>query len=216
MDELQEMPQVIFSEEETEPSVSWNFNYLDSLTMRDIEARKLWLTNDIDTEVITDVVYSIFQYNAEDKGLDVEERKPIYLYISTPGGSVFDGLALCSAIQSSKTPVYGICVGECCSMGLIVYVTCHKRYAMPNSIFLMHEGFAEIGDNLSKAKERLYFEADTLADHIKNIILERTKLTKKQYADKYKQEWYFLADVSKEYGFTDYIVSLDCDIDEIV
>ena len=197
-------------------SVTLNLDYVELAEISDVVDRKLWFNAEVDESIVETIVYNILRYNAQDKGIPVGKRKPILLYISSPGGSVYNGLALCSAIETSQTPVYTICIGECCSMGLIIYLTGHKRYAMPNSIFLMHDGSAYGYDSSAKLKDRVDFDSGTLADHVRDIILKHTTLTKKQYDDKYRKEWYFMAEESKKYGFTDYIVGSDCKLDEII
>lgn len=197
-------------------SVTINLDYVELAEISDVVDRKIWFIGEVDESVINSVVYNIMRYNSLDKGIPVEERKPIILYISSPGGSVYDGLSLCSAISTSKTPVYTVNVGECCSMGLFIYLVGHKRYSMPNSIFLMHDGSAYGYDSSAKLKDRVDFDSGTLADHMRDIILNHTSLTKKQYDDRYRKEWYFMAEESKKYGFTDYVISEDCDIDEIL
>lgn len=197
-------------------SITMNLDYADLGEINDIIDRKLWFVDEVDEGIIGTIVYSILRYNAEDKGIPTEKRKPIYLYISSPGGSVYDGLGLCSAIQTSKTPIYTINLSECCSMGLAIFICGTKRYTMPNSVFLMHEGYVSAADVSTKAKDRIDFDAGTLSEHMKDIILNHTKLTKKMYNEKYRQEWYFLPETAKKYGFTDYIIGEDCELDEIL
>lgn len=197
-------------------SVTINLDYCELAEISDVVDRKIWFTGEVNEDIINTVVYNIIRYNTIDKGTPTEKRKPIYLYISSPGGSVYDGLSLCSAIDTSITPVYTINIGECCSMGLIIYLVGNKRYTMPNSIFLMHDGSAYGYDSSAKLKDRVDFDSGTLADHIRDIILNHTSLTKKQYDERYRKEWYFMADESKKYGFTDYIIGKDCNIDEIL
>lgn len=213
-DILQKIKDWDFSSKDS--SVNLNLDYIELAEVTDLVDRKIWFTDQVDENIINTVVYNIFRYNALDKGIPVEKRKPILLYISSPGGSIYDGLSLCSAIEASKTPIYAINTGECCSMGLIIYLTAHRRYAMPNSIFLMHDGSAYAYDSSAKLKDRVDFDSGVLADHIKSIILNHTNLSKKLYDEKYRKEWYFMAEESKKYGFTDYIIGKDCDIDEIV
>lgn len=197
-------------------SVTINLDYVELAEISDVVDRKIWFTDEVDSNIINSVVYNIFRYNTIDKGKPIKDRKPIILYLSSPGGSVFDGMGVVSAIQTSKTPIYTVNVGQCCSMCLILYLVGHKRYSMPNSIFLMHEGYSGTYDATSKARETIAFEANQLAELEKNIILEKTFLTKKEYEKRYKEEWYFLPEESKKYGFTDYIIGQDCDIDEII
>ena len=197
-------------------NVTLNLDYTEIAEISDVCDRKIWFTDEVDENIINSVVYNILRYNAMDKDVPVEDRTPIILYISTPGGSVYHGLGLVSAIETSKTPVYTVNVGECCSMGLIIYLAGTVRYAMPNSIFLMHDGSSFGYDSSAKLKDRVDFDSGTLAEHIKRIILNHTSLTNKMYDEKYRKEWYFLPEESKKYGFTDYIVGEDCDIDDII
>ena len=197
-------------------SVTINLDYTELAEISDVVDRKIWFTDEVNEGIIDSVVYNIFRYNSLDKGIPIKDRKPIIIYLSSPGGMVYEGLGLCSAIETSKTPVYTVNVGECCSMGLIIYLTGKKRYAMPNSVFLMHDGSSFGYDSSAKLKDRVDFDSGTLADHIKDLILKHTSLTKKQYDEKYRKEWYFLPEESKKYGFTDYIIGQDCDMDEII
>ena len=82
-----------------------NISYPDVYEMEDLEERRLYINSGIDETIIDSMVYHILRYNREDKGLKPEERKPIYLYINSPGGSVCDGYGLIDVIQSSITPV---------------------------------------------------------------------------------------------------------------
>lgn len=197
-------------------NITLSLDYTELSSIGDIVDRKLWFNDEVTEDTLDGIVYSILRFNAQDKGKPVEERKPILLYLNSPGGSVYDGTGVCDAIIASKTPIYTICLSNCCSMGLVIYLCGHKRYAMPNSIFLMHEGYGGDYGASSKVKEKVDFDSGKLSDSVKNIILSHTKLTKKQYEDKYRQEWYFLADEGKKYGFVDYIIGEDCDIDEII
>lgn len=82
----------------------------------DLENRRLFINDVIDSAVIDTIVYHILRYNREDKDIPVESRKPILLYVNTNGGSVPDGYALIDAVMTSKTPVYTINQGYCYSM----------------------------------------------------------------------------------------------------
>lgn len=64
----------------------------DIFYLRDLKQRKLFLTANIDQFSIGDITKHIMQYNAEDKGIPVEERKPILLYVAYNGGGCRCGL----------------------------------------------------------------------------------------------------------------------------
>lgn len=182
----------------------------------DLENRRLFINDVIDSDVIDTIVYHILRYNREDKDIPVESRKPILLYVNTNGGSVPDGYALIDAVMTSKTPVYTINQGYCYSMGFLIFISVKKRFAMPNSTFLMHDGSSFAWDSTAKMKDRVDFEAGQVEMHTKNYIIGQTKIDEKLYDEKYRVEWYFYPEEAKSVGVCDCIVGKDCTIDEII
>lgn len=202
--------------EEKERKEIFNFSWMDQFNLEDVKERRLYLNCEVDEQCIGDLAYHILRYNRMDKGIPVEERKPIVLYLNTPGGSVSDGFGLIDAIITSKTPVYTVNQGMCMSMGFLIAIAGHKRFAMPHSEYLMHEGYTGVIDNMSKAKDRIDFEAGELEATVRKFVLEHTNISEEFYEKKYRCEFYFLPDMAKELGVTDAIVGVDCEIDEIV
>ena len=98
----------------------------------DLEERIYWLTGSIDNLTL-DLVQYIIKWNREDKGIPIEERKPIRLIIFSDGGLIDVEESIVSFIRLSKTPVYGIDVGMVASAASLIYISCHKRYALPNA-----------------------------------------------------------------------------------
>lgn len=194
----------------------YNMGPGDEFDQEDLEGRRLYINTEVDSCIIDTIVYHVMRFNREDKELPIEERKPIYLYINTPGGSVSDGYALIDAIITSKTPVYTINQGIAMSMGFLIFIAGHKRFAMPHSEFLMHDGSVFSWDSTAKAKDRLDFETNKLEKMTKDFIIEHTKIDEKLYESVYRKEWYLLPDDAKEYGIVDSIVGVDCEIDEVV
>lgn len=188
----------------------------DQYNMEDLEERRLYINYVIDSDVVDEIVYHILRYNRLDKDIPIEKRKPILLYVNTNGGSVPDGYALIDAVMTSKTPVYTINQGYCYSMGFLIFISGKKRFAMPNSTFLMHDGSSFAWDSTAKMKDRVDFEAGQVEVHTKNYIIGQTKIDEKLYDEKYRVEWYFYPEEAKSFGVCDYIVGKDCTIDEII
>lgn len=185
--------------------------------LKDLKQRKLFLESDVEQCTVSDIVKNILQYNREDEneGIPTEERKPILLYVVSNGGDVDAGFELIDAIRVSKTPVYTINLGYQYSMGFLIGIAGHKRFAMPNAKFLMHDGSSFVYDSSSKVKDRIKFEEQVEA-RTKAFILSRTKITDEVYDSKLRTEWYMLADEAKENGVTDYIIGEDCEIGEVI
>ena len=100
------------------------FNYCleDRFEIEDDEQRRIYINYGIDEEVIDTAVYKILRYNRMDKDIPKENRKPIIIYINSPGGSVTCGYGLIDAIIRSKRPVYTVNLAECYSMGFLIFL----------------------------------------------------------------------------------------------
>jgi ATP-dependent Clp protease protease subunit len=187
----------------------------DKFNIEDLEQRKLCINYEIDETVTDEIVYHIMRYNTLDKGKPIEERKPILLYCNSNGGSVSDGFAVIDTILNSITPVYTINLSYQYSMGFLIGLAGKRRYANKMATYLMHDGNTVMWNSMSKVKDQAKFY-DKLEDKIKEYILSRSKLTEKEYDEKYRMEWYLFSDEAKEKGFCDFIIGEDCTIDEII
>jgi len=194
----------------------WNLGGVDELFyLRNLQNRKLYLNEDIDECVIDNVVRHILQYNADDKGKPVEDRKPILLYCSSNGGSIDPGFELVDVILQSKTPVYTINLGYQYSMGFLIGLAGHKRYASKTAKFLMHDGTNFVVNSGAKAQDQMEFNK-RIEQRIKEYVLAQTKITSEMYDAQMRKEWYMFADEAKNLGVTDYIIGEDCNLDEIL
>lgn len=187
----------------------------DLFYLKDLEQRKLFLNANIDQFSVASIVRHIMQFNSDDKGIEIMKRKPIILYITSNGGEVDAGFELIDAIQSSKTPVYTINLGYQYSMGFLIGLAGHKRFAMKNAKFLMHDGSNFVYGTGTKVQDQMEFQKRVEA-RIKEYIISRSHITSEEYDNKLRVEWYLFADEAKERGFTDYIIGVDCEMDEMV
>lgn len=188
----------------------------DMFRLKDLQQRKLFLNDEIDMMTVEEIVKWILQYNADDKGVEPSERKPILLYLSSEGGKVEAGFQLIDVIENSKTPVYTINLGYWYSMGLIIGLSGHKRFATQNAQFLLHDGSVAIYNSSGKAADQAAF-IKKQDERIKEYVLNRTTLTSKMYNKKYQTEWYMFADEALKYGFIDHIIGDgETTLDEVV
>lgn len=187
----------------------------DLFYIKDLKQRKLFLNSDINQLTVQEFVRHILQFNREDYAIEPADRRPILFYVNSNGGEVDSGFALIDAIMNSKTPVYTINLGFQYSMGFLIGIAGHKRFATKNSKFLMHDGQNYVYDSGMKAQDRMEFNKRT-AEREKQYILSRSKMTGEEYDSKLRVEYFMFADEAKEKGFVDFIVGEDCDIDAIV
>ena len=183
--------------------------------LKDLKQRKLFLNSEIDQFTIADVAKHIMQYNREDFCIEPADRKPVLLYVVSNGGEVDSGFELIDVIQSSKTPIYTINLGYQYSMGFLIGLAGHKRFATRNAKYLMHDGSNFVYNSGAKAQDQMEFNRK-VEERVKQYIISRSNLTSDEYDSKLRVEWYLFADEAKEKGFVDYIIGVDCDIDTVI
>ena len=183
--------------------------------LKDLKQRKLFLNVDIEQMSVSEIVKHIMQFNKEDKGIEVNKRQPIILYVTSNGGEVDSGFELIDIIRNSKTPVYTVNLGYQYSMGFLIGLAGHKRFATPNAKFLMHDGSNFVYNSGAKAQDQMEFQKK-VEERIKQYIISRTNLSSDEYDSKLRVEGYLFAHEAKEKGFVDFIIGEDCDIDEVI
>lgn len=215
IDDLEDILNLDDYMENSESLLRGDSQLADYIYVNNLKQRKLYLDCDISFQSVEDIIANIMNYNKSDKDIPTEERKPIYLYISSLGGEVPAGLALMDVISSSKTPVYTINIGSAYSMAFYIAISGHKRYALNNSTFLLHDGFNSLKLSVAKTQDVFQFQQKQ-EERLKQYTISHTNITEKDYDGKYRAEWYMYADEAKELGVVDYIIGVDCDLDEIV
>lgn len=181
-----------------------------------LSQRKIVFSYDIEDIVLDDIILYILKWNKEDKNLPTEARKPIWIYLDSPGGSVIKGLNVIDVIKNSKTPVYTVCLSQCASMAFHIFISGNKRYCFKNSVLLIHDGQVSIENSSSKAKDTMKF-IDNLDERIKQHVLSHTNITSDFYESIYDTEYYLFGNAEgKELGCVDYIIGEDVPMEEIL
>lgn len=137
-----------------------------------------------------------------------ENKKPITLYLNTPGGSVVDGLAMYDMIKSinSKVPVNIIANGACMSMGMIILQAGTKRLATPNTHFMLHELMYSGQGKLSEQQDQ-YEHAKRLQERLNTILSGRTGMRPNELTKKInRKDYYITAEEALKYKLIDEIV----------
>ena len=100
-----------------------NMSLFDKIELDELTERRLYINSPIDESIIDSIVFNILKFNREDRDIPSEKRKPVLLYINTPGGSVVDGFGLIDVILCSETPIYTINQALCASMGFLIFIS---------------------------------------------------------------------------------------------
>ena len=175
----------------------------------DFNNRCLWLDSEID-ENNFDLVQAVVRWNQDDKDIPVEERKPIKIFFHSPGGSLDVGEILTSIIKLSRTPVYGIALGMVASAASVVYLGCHKRYALPNAYFILHRGSCEgIGGNYNEIQAAMEDYKLQIA-RMEKFYIENTTYPEEVIKSKIQTDWYIHCEEAMKFGIvTDLVDDID-------
>ena len=205
----------ILCSEEAAKDVASGMSLDELFFLQDLKERKMFLVGEISNENVMGTIQQIFQINRQDKDLPVDARKPIVLYINSNGGDAWACDAMIDAIRTSITPVYTVNLGICYSAGFLIFVGGHKRFAMPSSTFLIHDGEMMTMNSMAKTHDFVDFSRRS-EEKTKQYILSVSYVTEEEYDSKYRTEWYMFASDAKEKGFVDAIIGEDVMLSEIL
>jgi ATP-dependent Clp protease protease subunit len=164
--------------------------------------RIIFLGTPIDDNVANIIIAQLLFLEADDPDKD------IYLYINSPGGGVYSGLAIYDTIQYLKAPVNTMCMGLAASMGAVLLATGTggKRSALPNSRIMIHQPSSgaqgTAADNEIQAKEILFAR-----ERLNQILAKHTGQTADQIASDIDRDRFMSPVEAKEYGIIDQVVS---------
>lgn len=176
----------------------------------DLENRIYWLNDEISNYTF-DLLQYITRWNREDKGLPAERRKPIRIIIDCAGGALSVSETLSNVIKMSKTPVYGIALGFVASGASVIYLSCHKKFALPNSVFVLHKGSCS---GVSGTYDEIVSFARDYEKQIEMLMefyIENTKYTEEEIEENIQTDWYIRMDEAIEKGLVDEMIT-DIDI----
>lgn len=178
---------------------------------RNLEDRVIWIDYGVD-ETILEVSKLIMYFNKIDKGVRIEERKPIKLLLYSYGGDGQACFSLLDMIALSKTPVWCVNMGVAMSAGLLILLAGHKRFCLKNSTALAHSGSGGTSGSFEQTEAQMK-DYKRFVDTMRNYIIERTNIDTKTF-NKYKsKEWYLYSEDQTKFGVVDKIID---DIDEIL
>ncbi len=167
-----------------------------------LKDRIIILGTPIDDTVANLIVAQLLFLESEDEGKDIN------LYINSPGGSVYAGLAIYDTMQYIKSDVSTMCYGMGMSMGAILLTAGAKgkRYALPNSKIMIHEGSAgyqgALTDIAIQAKEVL-----SVRRRMAEIIAEHTGQSFEQVEKDIDRDRFMTSEEAKAYGMIDEIIT---------
>lgn len=140
--------------------------------------------------------------------LDSQDNSDIHLYINSPGGSVYDGLAILDTMNLVKSDVATYGVGLQASMGAVLLASGArgKRHMLPHAKTMIHQPSSGTRGKVTDMEIDLR-EGLALKDELIKIMAEATGQSESKIRDDMERDYWMTASEAKEYGIIDEIVS---------
>lgn len=184
----------------------------DEISYYKLEKERKYYLDDIVDSCLMGLHRMILRWNMEDVGKKPEERKPIWIYIMSPGGEADVMWAQLDIIDASETPVYTVNIGTAASAASLIFIAGHQRFMMPNARVIIHEGSAQFGGDAVKVMDASESYKKELK-RMKNYILGHTSIPPTQLNRKRNNDWELDAQLCIENGVCDKVVG---SIEEVI
>jgi ATP-dependent Clp protease protease subunit len=166
-----------------------------------LNERIVFLGTPVTEDIANLIVAQLIHLESEDPDKDVS------IYINSPGGSVYAGLAIYDAMQFIKPDVSTICVGVAMSMGALLLAggAPEKRMALPNSKILIHQ----VSGGFSGQATDIEIHAKEIIDvrqRLDEIISKHTGQDLEKVAKDTERDYFMSAQEAKEYKIVDRVI----------
>jgi ATP-dependent Clp protease protease subunit len=167
-----------------------------------LRERIIFLGTPIDDTIANSIVAQLLFLDSEDS------EKDIQLYINSPGGSVYAGMAIYDTIQQIRPDVVTICFGLAASMGafLLTAGTAGKRMSLPDSRIMIHQPLGgaqgQAIDIEIQAREILYIKSK-----LNQLLSEHTGQPLERIEADTERDFFMSAEEAKNYGLIDQVIS---------
>lgn len=167
-----------------------------------LKQRIVMIGTPINDQIANLAVAQLLYLASEDPDRDIN------IYINSPGGVVYSGLAIYDTMQFISTPVATICVGLAASMGSVLLAagTSGRRASLPNSRIMLHQpsggSQGTAADIEIQAREILW-----LKKRLYEILAEHSGRTYEQLQEDSERDYWLSATEAKDYGLIDNVLS---------
>ena len=167
-----------------------------------LNERIIFLGTPIDDQIANLIVAQLIHLESEDP------EKDIQIYINSPGGQVYSGLAIYDTMQYVKPDIQTTCIGIAMSMGAVILAggAKGKRVALPNAKILIHQvsgGFqGQATDIEIQARETI-----NLKRRLEEILAEHTGKPTEQVAKDMERDYFLTSQEAQDYGIIDNVIA---------
>ena len=168
-----------------------------------LKERIIFLGTPIDSQVANVIVAQLLFLSREDP------EREIQMYINSPGGEIYSGLAIYDTIQMISNPISTVAVGVTASFGTVLLTagTKGRRYALPNATIHLHQplGGAQGQATDIEIQTKQILRLRTL---LNNILMKHTGKSMEVIKQDTERDFYLEAKQAVEYGLVDQVLEI--------
>ncbi len=163
-----------------------------------LKERIIFLGDQIEDHMANLIIAQLLFLESEDPERDIS------VYINSPGGIVTSGLAIYDTMQYLRAPVSTICIGMAASMASVLLAAGApgKRYALPNSRIMIHQGSGGFRGNTPDVLIQVR-ELEELNNRLHGILARHTGQTVEKIARDTERDYFLSPEQAKAYGIID-------------
>lgn len=167
-----------------------------------LKERIIFITTPIEPQMANLIVAQLLFLESEDNERDIA------MYINSPGGMVTAGLAIYDTMQQIKAPVATYCLGMCASMASVLLASGAKgkRYALPNSEVMIHQGSAGFQGTTPDIEVQSRWIIRSVR-RLNRILAHHTGQDYEKIDRDTQRDYFMTAEEAKEYGIVDEVLS---------
>jgi len=168
-----------------------------------LKDRIIFLGTPIDSQVANVIVAQLLLLDAQNP------EREIQMFINSPGGEVYAGLAIYDTMQYVRSPIRTTCVGIAMSMGSVILMAGEpgRRVALPNSRIMIHQGSSGFRGNTPDVEVQAR-EALSLRDKLITIYQKHTNLPGEKLKKDMERDYFMTPEEAKIYGLVDEVVEI--------
>ncbi len=177
------------------------------IVKRLLDSRTILLCGPVTDDLAREVMAQLLVLDAMDG------KKPIKVFINSPGGSVDAGFAIYDAMRFVSAPVHSICAGLAASAATVILLGAAKgrRWSLPNTRYLIHQPSTGMQGTASDvaigAKEIL-----NLRQKVNELLAAETGQTVARIADDTRRDYWMSAEEAQQYGLIQHICATTADL----
>jgi ATP-dependent Clp protease, protease subunit len=179
-------------------------NYVGAVNTKPLNIRfnstnNIMIKGPIDNDVSSKFIYELNL---------LENKKNVYVYLDTPGGSIDDGMQIVAQIKKYQLS----CIAEkAYSMGFIIFQSCKNRYIMPHTRLMQHQLSYGVRDEKLKIDNYVRF-IDSMEKQLVEEQAERIGLDEDEFYEKTINEWWLYGKNILKENCADRFVNVECSV----